>query len=152
MAAADPWKIFDAFKNDILVKVHDLSVDDIKMSLHANAYVPSTDTDALFATATNELSGDGYAIQSLAGEAVSNPSAGVIRFDFTDQAFPQASADWAPNARNAVIHNDTPSSPLNPLIGFSLLDSAPADIDVNDGDTLTIQINASGMFEISGAA
>jgi hypothetical protein len=43
------------------------------------------------------------------------------------------------------------NSIVKPLICVSLLDTAPANVTATDTNTLTIAINASGVFTLSGA-
>jgi hypothetical protein len=51
-----------------------------------------------------------------------------------------------------VIYADaTLNSIVKPLLCVSLLDTAPANVTATNGNTLTIAINASGVFTLSGA-
>jgi len=50
-------------------------------------------------------------------------------------------------ARFAVLYDDTAAN--KDLIAYCLLDSAPADVTVTTGNSLTIQINAAGVFSLT---
>jgi hypothetical protein len=53
-------------------------------------------------------------------------------------------------ARYAVIDDDTVTTPVaDPLVCYSLLDNSPADLTATDGNTFTVQMNASGIFTLS---
>jgi hypothetical protein len=55
-------------------------------------------------------------------------------------------------ARFAVIYvNATVNSIVKPLLCVSLLDTAPADVTATNGNTLTVAIHASGVFNLAGA-
>jgi hypothetical protein len=54
-------------------------------------------------------------------------------------------------ARYAVIYDDTPTSPADPLVAYCLLDTSPADVTAVDTRTLTLQIAAGGIFTLAGA-
>jgi hypothetical protein len=54
-------------------------------------------------------------------------------------------------ARYAVIYVDaTVNSIVKPLLCVSLLDTAPANVTATNGNTLTVAINASGVFTLTG--
>ena len=40
---------------------------------------------------------------------------------------------------------------VDPIVCVCLLDTTPADVTATDTNTLTVQINASGVFTLSGA-
>ena len=53
-------------------------------------------------------------------------------------------------ARYAAIYDDTVASPVvDPIVCSTLLDTTPADVTATDGNTFTIQMNASGIFTLS---
>lgn len=59
-----------------------------KLSLHTNTYSPNRDTDDFFNDATNELSGNGYAQQTLGSKTVTYDTASdQVRFDCADITF-----------------------------------------------------------------
>ena len=55
-------------------------------------------------------------------------------------------------ARYAVIYkNATVNTIVKPLMAVCLLDTTPQDVVCSAGNNLTVQINASGVFTLSGA-
>ena len=79
-----------------------------------------------------------------------NQTSGTATFDCDNAAWTASGGSIA--ARFAVIYkNATVNSIVKPLWCVCLLDTAPADVTVTDGNTLTIQINVSGITTLSGA-
>jgi hypothetical protein len=112
----------------------------VKLSLHTNTYVPNRDTDDFFNDATNELTGNGYGQQTLAGKTVTYDSASdEVRFDCNDITFSFTAANtW----RHGVVWIDTAgASTTDPLYGLLTWDS-----DQTVSTTYTLTIDASGLF------
>lgn len=130
--------------NDKNVKVG-TTPDAFTIGLSTSAYTPLAATHEALADITNELSGNGYARQVLANVTLTEPSAGVWRFDCDDPVFSPSGADMT--ARWWWIFNDTATSPLDMLCFYGLLDDSVADVTTPDGETLTFQVNASGIYE-----
>src|SRR3990167_7486340 len=87
-----------------------------------------------------------------AGKLVTIPTAkasGTVTFDETTNPVWTASGGFI-IARFAVIFNDSHAS--NQAVCVCLMDTTPADVTATTGNTLTITINASGLFTLSGAA
>lgn len=142
--AADAWQFYDTFKEYMADNTIDLDGDTFIMGLVTSTYTFSA-SHSTISDITNELSGSGYARDTLVASWVR--SGGTVTFDSDDGVF---TASGGPiTARRAFIFDDTPTSPADPLVCSSLLDNAPADVSVTDGNTLTIQINASGIFTLS---
>ena len=97
---------------------------------------------------TNELSGNGYARQTITGVAFTEPVAGTWRWDANNPVFTASGGSIV--ARTWWIFDDTPTSPADPLFCYGLLDNTPADVTTTDGNTLTVTLNASGIYEESG--
>jgi hypothetical protein len=70
-------------------------------------------------------------------------AAGTETFDVADAQWTASGAGIT--ARFAVLYSVTSGD----LIAFSILDSAPADVSVSAGNTLTVQINAAGVFTLA---
>lgn len=95
----------------------DLETATVKMSLHTSSYTPNQDTHDFANDLTNELSGSGYAAQTLAGVTYSYDTASQqVRLDFTDPTFAfNASSTW----RYGVLWVDTAgASSTDPLIAY----------------------------------
>ncbi len=115
MAAAVKYEIFT---EHLAGKVHDLfgsggSVDAIKIAIHTDAPVPST--DALLADIT-QITGTGYTSGGASITPNGTRSGGVMSLGATDFTWTAGAADWSSSARYVTMYNDTPSSPLKPLI------------------------------------
>jgi hypothetical protein len=123
-----------------------LSSDTFKMLLTTSTYSPSASSHSVLADVTNEVSGNGYARQTL-GSVTSSQTSGTYTFDFADPVFTASGGSIV--ARYWVIYDDTVSSPSKPLVAYGLIDSTPADVTTTDGNTLTFNVNASGLFTIA---
>jgi hypothetical protein len=121
-----------------------LGSDTFIMGLTTSSYTPSQTTHALIADITNEVSGNGYSRQTL-GSVTSNRSGAVLTFDFANPVFTASGGSIV--ARYWFIFDDTLAS--DPLVAYGLIDQTPADVTTTDGNTLTIQVNASGLFTVT---
>lgn len=126
---------FDAFAEHVSEGVHNLGSDTLKVLLTND--VPSGGSDAVRADLTSELStGGGY---TSGGTAVtvtdSSQTAGVYSLVANNVVFTATSGGIGP-FRYAVLYNDTPTSPADPLIGYYDYGSS---ITVNDGETFTVE-------------
>jgi len=145
--AAGPLVFFESFAEAVADGTIDLDTDTLKVALFTSTFTPNAATQAQFSTLTNEVAaGAGYTAggQALAGVTFSQ-TGGVATLDATDVVWTAAGGDIT--ARYAVIYSDTATG--NDLIGYFLLDATPADVTATDGNTLTIQWNASGILTIT---
>ncbi len=129
---------FDVFTDDLGSGVHDLSANDLKVMLTNTAPVVG---DAILTDITEIATGNGYVA---GGQSVTISSyvetSGVTKLVLTDEVF-TASGGAIATFRYVVLYNGTPSTPLDPLIGW--YDNGSA-IDLSDGETLTVDFDASG--------
>lgn len=92
--------------------------DTIKIALVTSTYTPNQDTDNyanLAGFTANELSGGGYARQTLAGKTLTyDGPTNTVRFKATDPAWSAFTGTW----RYAVIFKDTGAAATSPLIGY----------------------------------
>lgn len=137
--------IYNAWKDNMMESVN-MATDTFKILLCTSSYTPNQSTHAVLADITNEVSGSGYARQTL-GSVTSSQSAGTYTFDFADPVFTATGGSIV--ARYWVIYDDTPTSPADPLVAYGLIDNTPADVTTTDGNTLTFNVNASGLFTIA---
>lgn len=111
-----------------------------------------TNTVSLYGDLTNEVAnGNGYLTGGVAltGETWTE-TAGTIKFDCDDVQW--TASGGSITARFAVIYaNATLNGHVKPLLCVSLLNVTPADETVTDGNIFTVQINAAGVFTLSGA-
>jgi hypothetical protein len=102
--------------------------------------VPNRDTQDFFDDAPNELTGNGYAEQTLAGKTITYDAASdEVRFDCNDITFSfSAGNTW----RHGVIRtNAAAADAASPLYGLLTWDS-----DQTVSTTYTLTIDAAGLF------
>jgi len=140
--------VYDSYKREMQNKNVEIDADTFIMGLSTNAYVPNRSTHEALADITNEVVGNGYARQTLAGVTHTEPVAGTWRFDSNNPVFTASGGSIV--ARYWWVFNDTSTTPLDMLCFYGLLDVTPADVTTTDTNTLTVQVNASGYTELSG--
>lgn len=148
--AADAWDIYNIFPEYLGDSTIDLDADTFNLGLYLSTSNAATRTLTNRAALTNQVAtANGYTQPGSAlGSVTWNRSAGVTTFDSADEVW--TASGGSITARFAVMDDDTVSSPeTDPLCMSSLLDNAPADVTATDGNTLTIQMNASGIFTMT---
>lgn len=131
---------------EYLCKNVQLATDTFKIGLTTSSYTPSQSAHTVLADITNEVSGNGYARQTL-GSVTSALSSNVLTFDFADPVFTASGGSIV--ARYWFIFDDTVASPTKPLVAYGLIDQTPADVTTTDTNTLTFNVNASGLFTVT---
>ena len=126
--------IYNQFKTEIMKGTYDLVNDDVKVALMGSAHAFDPTNVGWSSVSANEISGTGYTAggQSLVNKTVTQDNVdneGV--FDANDIEWTSASF----TAYHAVIYDDTPTAPADPLI---------ASIDFGGAQTVT-----SGTFRIT---
>ena len=141
--------IYNAFKEDVMSLVHDLDVSGhtIQTTLHT-AYTPNIDTHQLFADAgvssTEYGTASGYTAggQVLAGQAVTqNDAADRGEYDGTDETWTALGALSPATPSHAIHWNNTPATPLDPLIA-----TWPLGTTATNGGDYTLQWGANGLI------
>jgi hypothetical protein len=135
-------KFFEALAEDI-----NLESDTLIIGLVTDGYTPDLSAHTQLSDITNEVSGSGYARQTLASVTFSQ-TGGVATLDFANPVFTATGGDIT--ARRFFIYNDTTTTKY--LIGVGLIDDGDADVTTTNGNTLTLNVNASGFFRIRAAA
>ena len=149
--AADAWKIYNKFKEYMADGLIDLDGDSFKVALYLDTSNAATLTIDRKGNLTNEhANANGYTTGGVAVTQTWVESAGVVTFDSDDPAWTASGGSIV--ARFAVLWDDTPTSIPDPIVAYSLLDNAPADVTVTDGNILTLQLNANGYFQLSGGS
>jgi len=150
MAEGD-GQCYQNFKADIMAGVYDLGSggDTLKVML-GNTYTPDWDvhaTKALVDAAWTELSGTGYSAggKTLAGQTVTESGTGSGtaikgKFDGTDLMWTAIDAG-TPNY--AVMYDDTPTSPADPLIAAWEVTTP------TNGGNYTLNWHTNGIIRIS---
>lgn len=121
----------------------------VNVTLHNSTYTPNAESQVVYADLTNELAtANGYTNggQALAGVSWVQ-STTVAIFDANDTVW--TASGGSITARHAVLRAvGTFNSQVDPLIAYILLDTTPADVTATNGNTLTLQWHANGIFRI----
>lgn len=128
---------FNAFVEHVAEKVHNLGADTLKIYLTNNA--PNVATHAVKADLAGIAATNGYAELTLTVTA-SSQTGGVYSLVANDPSVITAAGGAIPQFRYAVLYNDTPTSPADPLIGY--WDYGVA-VDVLTSETFTVDLGAS---------
>jgi len=144
--------IYNAFKEDLAIGVHDLAVgqDAISVTLHT-AYTPDIDAHALWAdsgvSSTEYSTADGYTAggKTLANQVIT-PDDGndLAYFDADDVVWTALGTLTPATPSDAIIWNSGTAIKTDPLIGYVELG-----VKATNGGDYTVSWNASGIFEIT---
>lgn len=147
--AAGKWKLYDSAKEYIGDGTIDLDTHTFKCALFTSSSNANTLTNATLASLTNQVANaNGYTTGGNTLASVTwTQTGGTATFDAADTTW--TASGGSITARYAVIYDDTAAS--DELLCVCLLDTTPADVTATNGNTLTIQFNASGIFTLSGA-
>lgn len=153
--AAGKWKLYEKAKLRLADGTFDMDLGtNWKMALFlstSNANTLSVGT-GVYGDLTNEhANANGYTTGGIALSGVTwTDSGGTETFTCTSPVWTASGGSIV--ARFAVIYeNATLNTIVKPMLCVCLLDTAPADVTATTGNTLTITINASGIFTLSGA-
>jgi len=148
--AADAWDFYNEFTEFVGDGTIDLDADTFNLGLYLSTSNAATLTTSGRAALTNQhASANGYTQPGSALASVTwVRSGGTTTFDCADEVFTASGGSIV--ARFAVIDDDTVASPVtDPLVCYTLMDNSPADVTATDGNTLTIAMNASGIFTLA---
>lgn len=139
--AAGAWTFTNVGRTKLLDGTFDIDTDTYKMAL----FLSTSDLGAsstTYAAVTNEHTQQyGYTTGGLA-ITLSLSGTTTVTVDGTD---PQWTASGGSiTARFAAIYEVG-----GDILCYCLLDSTPADVTATDGNTLTVQIHASGIFTLA---
>jgi hypothetical protein len=149
--AASAWKFYDIARQRIADGNYDLDGHTFRIALFTGASdcADTSIANMNLSDLTNEVAnGNGYASGGIALAATWSRSGATVVFDCAPDPSWTASGSGF-SARYAVIYDD--SHAQDGLLCYALLDTTPADVTVNAGGTLTIEMAASGIFTLSGA-
>mgnify|MGYP003650588357 FL=1 len=141
--AADAWVIHDRFKEYMGDNTIDMDGDTFECRLALSTSNIATTSIGDATSVTNPVTGNGYAADVLA--VTWTRSGTTVTFDSDNAAY--TASGGSITARFAYIV-DTTTTP-DEVVAHCLLDNAPADVTVTDTNTLTVQINASGVFTLA---
>jgi len=128
----------------------DLNSNTIKCMALTSAYTPDVAAHTIKANiVANEVAnGNGYATGGVTTACTYTLSGGTTTFDSADPSWVGATAGFA--LRYLVWYaSGTLNGIIDPLIGYKLVDTTPADVTVGVGVTVSFVINASGLFTIT---
>lgn len=150
MAGPSDWMIYDDFLTDLGRKLMNLNADTFKVALFTSAssaisqsISPATYTD--FAVDGHEVpNGMGYATggYSLGSGGFVSVGSHTVAFSLGDATF--TASGGTITVRAAVIYDSTDASKR--AVAYVILDSAPANIVIADGQTMQIIIGE--LFQI----
>lgn len=150
--AASAWQFYNEAKRRICNNEINLSAGPFRLALYTTAASASIGTDTVTIQSeianTNECAGGTYNAGGLTLAGVSwgvGTSAGQQKFDCTDPIFTASSTNIS-NVRFALIVKS-----IGTTSGYTLVRAAlsTAQFDVTTPNTLTIQMNASGIFTLA---
>jgi len=128
---------FDVFTENLAEGVHDLGADTLKIMLTNSAPLV---TNTVKANLTEISAGNGY---TAGGATVtitaSSQTSGVYSLVGNDVVITASGGSVGP-FRYAVLYNDTPTSPADPLIAFWDYGSS---VTLASGETLTVDFGAN---------
>lgn len=134
---------FYVFSENLAEKVHNLGADTLKVMLSNSAPVA---TNQVKADITEISAGSGY---TAGGNTLtissSSQSSGLYKLVIADSTF--TSSGTIGPFRYAVIYNDTPTSPADPLIGWYDYGST---VTLANGEQFTVDFDpTNGMIQLS---
>ena len=139
--AAGAWTFTNAGRKSLIDGTFDTDTDSFKMALFlSTSNIGSGSTT--YAGLTNEqANANGY---TTGGKALTMSVTGTttVTVDCDDQVW--TASGGSITARFAVIYEVSGN-----VLCYCLLDSTPADVTATNGNTLTVAINASGIFTLA---
>ena len=140
--------LFDFVKEKLMDGEIDLDNDSFQVLLLDNTTEPAVATDDYVDVDTNEVTGNGYARQTLTGVDWTTSGGANRQMKFTASNPVWTASGGSIVARWWVLFKNTGNDATSPLICYGLLDDTPADVTTTDGNTLTLNINANGFFTV----
>lgn len=129
---------FNQFVEDIAKGVHNLNTGTLKVLLTNSSVVA---TNAVKADVTDLSTANGYTAGGNAATFTSGAqTSGTYKLILADPATWTASGGTIGPFRYAVLYNDTPTSPADPLIGYWDYGSA---VTLAIGETFTVDLDGS---------
>ncbi len=152
MAAAGNWIIYDTAKKLLANGGIDFDTDTIKMALVLSTYTPSLSHDEWADVSGDQhANANGYTTGGVTITGTVNNSGSTTTLSAAGDSSWTASGGSIV-ARYAVMYKSGSGGGLtNPVIGYNLLDTAPANVTATTGQTFLIARPASGFWTITGA-
>ncbi len=131
--ATSAYNKFQDFSDQLIRGVHDLDAHVFKVALTNTAPVA---TNTVLADITQIAAGNGYTTGGNTTTITVSETAGTTTVQGTEVVFTATGAMAA--FRYAVLYNDTPTSPVDPLIGWF---DYGASLSLTSGETFTVRFN-----------
>jgi hypothetical protein len=134
---------YEKFAEDLAQKVHDVfgtagsGADTLKVLLSNTT--PNVATHGVRADVAELAAGNGYTAGGFTATNVGTRSGGTVSVAGTDIVVTASGGTIGP-FRYAILYNDTPTSPADPLVGYWDYGS---NITLQNGETLTIDFGAT---------
>ena len=129
---------FHCFVENLAEKVHNLGSDTLRVYL-TNA-TPSASADLIKTNLAEIATGNGYTGPSTVTITTSSQTSGTYSLVGNDLSPMLTATGNVAAFRYAVLYNDTPTSPVDPLIGWWDYGST---INLVNGDTFTVDFGAT---------
>jgi hypothetical protein len=130
------WTKYNNFVQDLGRKVHNLNADVLKVALTNTT--PNAGTNTVLVDAVEIAAGNGY---SAGGSVIASTAwaqtSGTAKLAGLDVVFTASGGSIGP-FRYAVVYNDTPTSPADPLISYF---DYGASITITSGNTFTVDFS-----------
>jgi hypothetical protein len=135
---------FQAFVENVAEKVHNLGADTLKVMLTNTAPV---NTNTVLANLVEIAAGNGYTAGGTAATiSASAQASGTYKLTLADVIFTASGGSIGP-FRYAVLYNDTPTSPADPLIAWWDYGS---NITLASGESFTVDFDGTnGVLTIA---
>lgn len=133
---------FNQFTKDLIDGVHQFGSHSFKVLLTNTAPVA---TNAVKGDLTEISAGNGYSAGGAATTMSDSTSSGTAKATAADVTFTANGGSIGP-FRYAVLYNDTPSSPLKPLVGWWDYGAA---LTLTDGNQFVVDFDGTnGVFTV----
>lgn len=131
------------FVEDQFEGVHDWDLHTFKVMLTNVAPVA---TNSIKGDLTEIAAGNGYTAGGTATAITTSRSSGTFKATGADVVFTASGGTIGP-FRYAVLYNDTPTSPADPLVAWWDYGSS---VTLNSGETFTVDFDATnGIFQVT---
>lgn len=138
------FNFFDDFAEQLGKGVHQLHAAGHTLKVYLTNATPDAAADAVKADLAEIGAGNGYPAGGSDIQNDATETGGVLTVTAQDVTFTASGGTIGP-FRYAVVYNDTPTSPADPLIGWADYGSS---ITLNDTEAFTVDFGAS-LFTIT---
>jgi hypothetical protein len=133
---------YQKFTENLAKKIHDLDLNTLKVALSNTA--PNAATHTVLADVTEISAGNGYSAGGTDSQNAVSRSGGTTSVTGVDIVFTASGGTIGP-FRYAILYDDTPTSPADPLVGWWDYGSS---ITLNATETFTVDFGTE-MFTIA---